>query len=212
MKIKVCGLSNPVEVEACVSLNVNYCGFILNYPKSHRYISLDKAKNLTNIDKGNTEYVGVLVNPTEEELIIFSKLNLDYFQLYGVYDTNVLKKLREKYKKKIITTIQVKNKDDVNKYKLVESDSDIILWDSSGYEESLSWDYNWLKSIPVKTEKMIAGNITIDKLENLVELADIVDVSGALETNKVKDINKIKNFTNKIKIINDANKKKYSFN
>ena len=45
----------------------------------------------------------------------------------------------------------------------------------------------------------------IDKLDNLVQLADIVDVSGALETNKVKDINKIKKFTNKIKIINDAN-------
>ena len=55
---------------------------------------------------------------------------------------------------------------------------------------------------------MIAGNITIDKLENLVQLADIDDVSGALETNKVKDINKIKKFTNKIKIINDANKKR----
>jgi phosphoribosylanthranilate isomerase len=166
---------------------------------------LEKAKKLTNINKGNTKYVGVLVNPTEEELITFSKLNLDYFQLYGNYDSNKLKKLKEKFKKKIITTIQVKNKDDVNKYKLVESDSDIILWDSSGYEESLSWDYNWLKSIPVKTKKMIAGNITIDKLEDLVELADIVDVSGALETNKVKDINKIKKFTNKIKIINDAN-------
>ena len=212
MKLKVCGLSSPIEVDTCVSHHVDYCGFILNYPKSHRYISLEKAKKLTNINKGNTKYVGVLVNPTEEELITFSKLNLDYFQLYGNYDSTRLKKLKEKFKKKIITTIQVKNKDDVNKYKLVESDSDIILWDSSGYEESLSWDYNWLKSIQVKTKKMIAGNITIDKLENLVELADIVDVSGALETNKVKDINKIKKFTNKIKIINDANKKKYSFN
>ena len=212
MKLKVCGLSNPKEVETCVSRHVDYCGFILNYPKSHRFISLEKAKKLTDINKGKTKYVGVLVNPTEEELIKFSKLNLDYFQLYGNYDSNKLKKLKEKFKKKIITTIQVKNKDDINKYKLVESGSDIILWDSSGYEESLSWDYNWLKSIPVKTKKMIAGNITIDKLENLVELADIVDVSGALETNKVKDINKIKNFTNKIKIINDANKKKYSFN
>ena len=205
MKLKICGLSNPREVETCVSRHVDYCGFILNYPKSHRYISLEKAKKLTDINKGKTKYVGVLVNPTEEELIKFSKLNLDYFQLYGNYDSNRLNKLKEKFKKKLITTIQVKNKDDVNKYKLVESGSDIILWDSSGYEESLSWDYNWLKSIPVKTKKMIAGNITIDKLENLVELADIVDVSGALETNKVKDINKIKKFTNKIKIINDAN-------
>ena len=52
---------------------------------------------------------------------------------------------------------------------------------------------------------MIAGNITIDKLENLVELADIIDVSGALETNKVKDIIKIKKFTTEIKKIADAN-------
>ena len=36
---------------------------------------------------------------------------------------------------------------------------------------------------------MIAGNITKDKLSDLSKLADIVDVSGALETNKVKDIN-----------------------
>ena len=205
MKLKVCGLSNPIEVETCVSLKVNYCGFILNYPKSHRYISLDKAKMLTSINKGNTRYVGVLVKPTEEELITFSKLNLDYFQLYGNYDSSKIKKFKEKFKKKIITTIQVKNKDDINKYKLVESESDIILWDSSGYEESLSWNYNWLKSISVKTKKMIAGNITIDKLKNLVNLADTIDVSGALETNKVKDINKIKKFTNKIRIINDAN-------
>ena len=41
---------------------------------------------------------------------------------------------------------------------------------------------------------MIAGNITKDKLSHLSKLADIVDVSGALETNKVKDINKIKEF------------------
>ena len=46
---------------------------------------------------------------------------------------------------------------------------------------------------------MVAGNITIDKIKNLVNLADTIDVSGALETNKVKDINKIKEFTIDIK-------------
>ena len=45
---------------------------------------------------------------------------------------------------------------------------------------------------------MIAGNITIEKLNVLKDVADIVDVSGALETNKVKDINKIKEFINEI--------------
>ena len=205
MKLKVCGLSNPIEVETCVSLNVNYCGFILNFPKSHRYISLDKAKVLTNIDKGNTKYVGVLVKPSEDQLNQFSDLNLDYFQLYGNFHPKKIIKIKEKFKKKIISSIQVKNKEDIAKYKLVEKDSDIILWDSSGYEESLSWDYNWLKPISTKLEKMIAGNITIDKIKNLVNLADTIDVSGALETNKVKDINKIKEFTAEIKKISHEN-------
>ena len=205
MKLKVCGLSNSIEVETCVSLQVNYCGFILNYPKSHRYVTLDKAKNLTNINKKNTKYVGVLVKPTQEELNEFSKLNLDYFQIYGDYNSDQLLQTKDKFKKKIISTIQVKKKEDVNKYELIKNSSDIILWDSSGYEASLSWDYNWLKPVSTKVEKMIAGNITIDKVQDLKGLADTIDVSGALETNKVKDINKIKKFTNKIKIINDAN-------
>ena len=212
MELKVCGLSNPIEVETCISNNANYCGFILNYPKSHRYISLDKAKDLTSIDKKNSKYVGVLVEPSEEELNKFSKLNLDYFQLYGEYNVPRLIEIKKKFKKKLISTIQVKSKEDISGYKLVEAGSDIILWDSSGYEKSLSWNFRWLETVSTKVNKMVAGNISIDKIQDLVGLADIVDVSGALETNKVKDINKIKKFTNKIKIINNANKKKYSFN
>jgi len=199
MKLKACGLSNPIEIETCVSLNVNYCGFILNYPKSHRYISLDKARELTKINKGSTEYVGVLVEPTIEQLKQFSELNFDYFQLYGNFHPDELIRIKDKFKKKIISSIQVKKKEDIENYKLVESNSDIILWDSSGYEESLSWDYNWLKTVSTKVEKMVAGNITINKIKNLVNLADTIDVSGALETNKVKDINKIKEFTIEIK-------------
>jgi len=205
MKLKVCGLSNPIEIETCVALNVNYCGFILNYPKSHRYISLGKAKELTKINKGNTKYVGVLVEPTIEQLNQFSELNFDYFQLYGNFHPDELISMKEKFKKKIISSIQVKTKEDIDNYKLVESNSDIILWDSSGYEESLSWDYNWLKTVSSKVEKMVAGNITIDKIKNLVNLADTIDVSGALETNKVKDINKIKEFTAEIKKISHEN-------
>jgi phosphoribosylanthranilate isomerase len=205
MKLKVCGLSNPIEIETCVSLNINYCGFILNYPKSHRHISFDKARELTKINKGNSKYVGVLVEPTIEQLIQFSELNFDYFQLYGNFHPDELINIKDKFKKKIISSIQVKKKEDIYNYKLVENNSDIILWDSSGYEESLSWDYNWLKSVSTKVEKMVAGNITIDKIKNLVNLADTIDVSGALETNKVKDIDKIKEFNTVIKKIGHEN-------
>ena len=205
MKLKVCGLSNQIEVQTCINNQVDFCGFILNYPKSHRYIPFEKVKKLLNIEKNKTQYVGVLVEPSLEELSKFSKLNFDYFQLYGKYDDSSLKEIKEKFGKKIITTIQVKSKNDIRAYKNIERVSDIILWDSTGYEKSLSWNHYWIKDIKIKGEKMIAGNITKDKLSDLSKLADIVDVSGALETNKVKDIKKIEDFVNHVKKINNEN-------
>ena len=205
MKLKICGLSNPKEVDVCINNKVNFCGFILNYPKSHRHISFEKAKELSNIEKNKTQYVGVLVEPSLEELKKFSQLDLDYFQLYGQYDNKSLENIKNKFKKKIIATIQVKNKSDIEIYKNIQDASDIILWDSSGYEKSLSWNHSWIKNIKIKGEKMIAGNITKDKLGNLSKLADIIDVSGALETNKVKDTQKIIEFVTCLKYINNEN-------
>ena len=205
MKLKVCGISNPIEVETCIKNDVNFCGFILNYTKSHRYITFERAKDLLNISKKKVQCVGVLVNPSNDELEKYSKLDFDYFQLYGKYDSNSLLEIKNRFKKKIISSITVQKKEDIDIYKKIEDQSDIILWDSSGYEKSLSWNYSWIKDIKIKGEKMIAGNITKDKLNELSKMADIVDVSGALETNKVKDINKIKEFVKQLKKINNEN-------
>jgi len=203
MQAKVCGLKSAEEVETCVSHNANFCGFILNYKKSHRFINYQTAKKLTQIKKKNTFYVGVLVNPSNEELKKFSNLNLDYFQIYGDYTEKQLNEIKINYKKKIIISLQIKEAQDIFNYKIYEKVADIILFDSSGLHQSLSWDYNWIKQVPTSITRMLAGNVNIDILENLKEITDIVDVSGALETDKVKDLNKIKNFLNKVKEIND---------
>ena len=203
MQAKVCGLKNTKEVETCVSNNASFCGFILNYKKSHRFINYQTASQLTQIKKQDTFYVGVLVNPSEEEFKKFSNLNLDYFQIYGNYSEEQLKVIKNIYKKKIIISLQIKEEKDILKYKIYERVADIILFDSSGLHKSLSWNYNWIKQVSPSVTKMIAGNINIDMLENLKEITNIVDVSGALETDKVKDLNKIKNFLNKVKKIND---------
>ena len=199
MKVKICGLTTADQVKTCIDNGANYCGFILNYPKSHRFIKFAKARELTNITKKNTKYVGVLVNPKNSELKKFSKLNIDYFQIYGNFYRESILEIKNKFKKKIIIAIQVKNQKDIMAYKEFQNIADIILWDSSGLEKSLEWNFNWIKSVPKNVVKMIAGNIDSRKLEKISKLADIVDVSGALETNKVKDILKIKNF---LKIIN----------
>ena len=203
MQSKICGLSTAVHVKTCVTYGANFCGFILNYKKSHRFINYQTAEQLTQINKKNTFYVGVLVNPSREEFKIFSNLNLDYFQIYGDYSSEQIKEIKDNYKKKIIISLQIKQEQDILKYKIYKRVADIILFDSSGLHQSLSWNYNWIKTVPTSVTKMLAGNINIDILENLKKIADIVDVSGALETDKVKDSDKIKKFLKKIKQIND---------
>ena len=202
MKVKVCGLSTIEQVETCVNHDADFCGFILNYPKSHRYIKYNTADKLTKINKRNAKYVGVLVHPTYDELAKFSKLNIDYFQIYGEYTRENIKNIKGKFNKKIIVALQIKSKEDVLKYKIYENVAN-ILFDSSGFEKSLSWNFDWIKTVPIP--KMIAGNIQIQDLEKISKIADIVDVSGAVETEKKKDLNKIKEFFLKVKEINEQN-------
>ena len=82
--------------------------------------------------------------------------------------------------------------------------ADIVLFDSKGYEKSLSFDHQLIKNLKMDKELMLAGNINIkDNLQNYKELADILDISGGLETSGLKDISKINIFLKKVKQIND---------
>ena len=66
----------------------------------------------------------------------------------------------------------------------------------------MSFDHQLIKNIKINKELMLAGNIQIeDNLENYKEIADIIDISGGLETSGLKDISKINIFLNKIKLI-----------
>ena len=137
------------------------------------------------------------------------------FDYYQIYDCNPgeIKFIKEKYNKKIISAITVENKEDVSKYKNFVSISDIILFDSKGYEKSLSYDHNLLNEVPNNINKMIAGNIQFDDdIEKFRNICKYIDISGGLETSGIKDISKIDIFLNKIKQLNNETKKRYPIN
>ena len=128
------------------------------------------------------------------------------FDYYQIYDSspNEISFIKKKYNKKIIVAITVKNKTDVLKHLEYKDFTDIVLFDSKGYEKSISFDHQLIKNLKMNKELMLAGNIQIeDNLENYKEIADIIDISGGLETSGLKDISKINIFLNKIKQIND---------
>ena len=205
MKLKVCGISDSKTLQYLTthSQPPEYIGFIVNYPKSKRFVEFDKLKNLLKINKKNSKYVAVLVDPNDDILEKIKNLPFDYYQIYDC-SSNQIKFIKEKYKKKIIVAINVKDKRDVIKYVKYNELANIILFDSKGYEKSLSFDHQLIKNIKTNKELMLAGDIQIeDNLENYKEIADIIDISGGLETSGLKDISKINIFLNKIKLINN---------
>ena len=205
MKSKICGISDSETLKYLTEHHnpPQYIGFIVNYPKSKRFVNYSQLKELLKIDKKDSRYVAVLVQPDDDILEKIKDLSFDYYQIYDCTPTEI-RSIKKKYNKKIIVSITVKDQNDIVKYIEYNGLADIVLFDSKGYEKSISFDHQLIKNLKINKELMLAGNIQIeDKLENYKEIADIIDISGGLETSGIKDISKINIFLNKIKQFND---------
>ena len=197
---KICGISDPDILNFIINhpLPPKFIGFICNYPKSSRYIEPNDLKKLLNVKKNKSKFVAVLVKPENEILDKIKDLPFDYYQLYDCSPEEI-KKIKEKYNKKIITAFTIKEKKDVNKYKLFSEITDIYLFDSKGYEKSASFDHSLLKDIKLNKKLMLAGNIQFnDNLKKYEKIADFIDLSGGLETSGLKDKSKIEIFLNNL--------------
>ncbi len=207
MEAKICGVKDLRILNYIINHKYppKFIGFIANYKKSRRYLEFEELKKLVKTRKDNINYVCVLVDPKNEILKKIKKLNFDYYQLYNVTPKKT-KMIKKKFNIKIITALTVKNLKDILVYKNYEKISEIILFDSKGYEKSLGFDHKLLNRVPKSLKKMLAGNIKYnDKLEKFNKIADIIDISGSLETFGKKNISKINIFLNNIKKINDEN-------
>tara|TARA_B100000963_G_scaffold264700_1_gene232861 strand:+ start:5007 stop:5636 length:630 start_codon:yes stop_codon:yes gene_type:complete len=198
---KICGVSDLETLNYILNHShpPKFIGFICNYTKSPRFVDIKKLKKLLSIDKKKSKFVAVLVRPNEKILEKIKDLDFDYYQIYDCKPDEI-EMIKNKYKKKIITAFTIKDAKDVKKSELYKDVTDIYLFDSKGYEKSVSFDHSLIKNIKLNKEIMLAGNIQInDNLDNFKEIADIIDISGGLETSGLKDISKIEIFLNKIR-------------
>lgn len=198
---KICGISDLDTLNFIINhpYPPQFIGFICNYKKSSRYVDIEKLNKLLAIDKNKSNFVAVLVKPDEDILEKIKHLPFDYYQIYDCTPDEI-KSIKEKYNKKIITALTIRDENDVQKYHLYSDVTDIYLFDSKGYEKSMAFDHALIKKIKINKPLMIAGNIQVnDNLENYKKIADIIDISGGLETSGVKDKSKIDIFLNKVK-------------
>jgi phosphoribosylanthranilate isomerase len=202
---KICGISDLDTLNFIINHQYppQFIGFICNYKKSSRYVEVEKLNELLKLDKKNSYFVAVLVKPDEEILEEIKHLPFDYYQLYDCTPEEI-KEIKKKYNKKIITALTIKDESDVQKHNLFSEVADIYLFDSKGYEKSMAFNHGLIQKIKVNKPLMLAGNIQInDNLENYNKIADIIDISGGLETSGVKDKSKIDIFLNKMKQVHN---------
>jgi len=200
---KICGISDLDTLNFIINhpYPPQFIGFICNYKKSSRYVEVEQLNELLKLDKKKSNFVAVLVKPDEIILEQIKHLPFDYYQIYDSTPDEI-KEIKQKYNKKIITALTIKDETDVEKYQLFSEVTDIYLFDSKGYEKSMAFDHSLIEKVKINKPLMIAGNIQVnDNLDNYKKIADIIDISGGLETSGIKDKSKIDIFLNKVEQI-----------
>ena len=94
IKIKLCGLSRICDIEAANELKPEYIGFVFA-PKSRRYVSPEKAKELKRLLAPEIKAVGVFADDKPEHIVDCLEQGLiDIVQLHGNEDQDYITRLK----------------------------------------------------------------------------------------------------------------------
>lgn len=213
-KVKICGLSREEDIEYVNELLPDYVGFI--FAKSRRQVTLDKAEILVKKLNKNIKTVGVFVNEDALKVRdIAEKLELNVLQFHGNETKEYIENFTEfECWKTMSIKVDLTKKDycDLDKY---QSEIDIknkynieaILLDSSikGAEGGTGINFDWsiIPKLNICKRLILAGGLTQNNVQEAVQKVKpyAVDISSGVETDGVKDFNKIKRFIEKVRNI-----------
>ena len=197
IELKICGISSENIIKTIVENGgCQYLGFVF-YPPSPRNLSIEQSKKLTSMVPKHIKKVAVVIKP-ENSFMEKVKDQFDYFQVYDVSPERV-KELKLISNKKIIQSIKVKKKEDIDLYKKYVGIADEFLFDSDAMEKSSNFNWDYLKNIEIK-EWFLAGGINIDNFDKAKNIAQKIDISSGLEDNPgKKSVKKISDFLSKLK-------------
>ena len=215
-KVKMCGISKVETIPAIVDAKPDYMGLV--FAPSKRQVTVDQAKILveelhrgyakkygsdTEHDKNGTiKTVGVFVNETVENLVtIANEANLDAVQLHGDEDEAFIQSLKERTNVEVWKAVQIRSAADVEKW--IDSSADMLLFDAYHKDErgGTGEVFDWSSLDAFERPFMLAGGIDSTNVARAIRTVRPygIDISSGIETNGVKDDEKIKAFT---KIVN----------
>lgn len=195
-KIKICGLFRDCDIDFVNEATADYAGFV--FAKSHRQVSVKQADLLRKKLNKNIVPVGIFVNNSIEEIQnIYNDGIISVAQLHGSEDNNYITELRKNCKIEVIKSVNASSGIDLQKIKNINAD--FLLFDGGIGGEGKTFDWNILSEI--KKPFFLAGGLNIDNIEEAIKKVKpyAVDLSSGVETDRVKDKQKILNIVRRVK-------------
>ena len=223
-KIKMCGISKIETIPAVIEANPDYMGLV--FAPSKRQVTVDQAKTLveelhkqyanrynrdaeqysnqTLIHQEFIKTVGIFVNETLDNLVtIATEVNLDAVQLHGDEDEAFIQSLKERTNVEVWKAVQIRSAADAEAW--IDSSADMLLFDAYHKDErgGMGEVFDWSCLDEFERPFMLAGGIDSTNVARAIRTVRPygIDISSGIETDGVKDDEKIKAFTNIVRTI-----------
>ncbi len=189
-RIKICGLKTLADIELINEVRPEYCGFIVDYPKSHRSKTEEEVKILVSELVDEVVPVGVFVDPDPKLPIRMLKDGtIRIAQLHGSESDDTIRRVQEATGCQVIKAFIIESEADVER--AVSSPADYILLDK-GRGEGVTFDWSLVRDI--NRPYFLAGGLNreniVEAINNLEPFA--VDISSGVETDRYKDPIKVR--------------------
>ena len=210
-KVKMCGISKVETIPAIVDAKPDYMGLV--FAPSKRQVTVEQAKIL--VEELHKQYavqynsetiktVGVFVNETVENLLkIAEEVKLDVIQLHGDEDESFIQILKEQSNVEVWKAVQVRSAADAEKW--IDSSADMLLFDAYHKDErgGTGEVFDWSSLDEFERPFMLAGGIDSTNVARAIRTVRPygIDISSGIETNSVKDDEKMKAFTNIVRTV-----------
>ena len=210
-KVKMCGISKVETIPAIVDAKPDYMGLV--FAPSKRQVTVEQAKTL--VEELHKQYavrynsetiktVGVFVNETIENLLkIAEEVKLDVIQLHGDEDESFIQILKEQSNVEVWKAVQVRSAADAEKW--IDSSADMLLFDAYHKDErgGTGEVFDWSSLDEFERPFMLAGGIDSTNVARAIRTVRPygIDISSGIETEGVKDNEKMKAFTNIVRTI-----------
>ena len=223
-KVKMCGISKVETIPAVIEANPDYMGLV--FAPSKRQVTVDQAKSLvkelhkqygnrysrdevqcsnqTLIHQEFIKTVGIFVNETLDNLVtIATEVNLDAVQLHGDEDEAFIQSLKERTNVEVWKAVQIRSAADAEAW--IDSSADMLLFDAYHKDErgGMGEVFDWSCLDEFERPFMLAGGIDSTNVARAIRTVRPygIDISSGIETEGVKDDEKIKAFTNIVRTI-----------